>query len=169
MKKRKTNITHGLSYHPIYGLWKAIIKRCNSKGVHYKYYRGKGIRVCAEWRNNPKAFVEWAEANGWQEDLQIDRIDNDKNYSPDNCRFATASENCLNSRLLRTNNTSGFRGVSYKKGDKKYEASIKVRRKHYYLGHFVTAIEAAQARDAFVIEHKLHAPLNFPTFTKEAP
>lgn len=74
-----------------------IIERCaNPNHIAYKKYGGRGITVCQEWIDSPQAFVDWALANGFSPELQIDRIDNDKGYSPDNCRWVTARENMRN-------------------------------------------------------------------------
>lgn len=82
----------------IYGIWKGMKKRCyNPKDRRYHRYGGRGITICDEWINNPQAFVEWALENGYQHGLQIDRIDNNGNYSPDNCRFVTLLVNQHNS------------------------------------------------------------------------
>lgn len=61
-----------------------------------KFYTKKGITVCDEWINDFSAFKKWAEENGYSDKLQIDRIDNNKGYSPSNCRFVTPKENCRN-------------------------------------------------------------------------
>lgn len=84
--------------------------RCRTVSrVSYKRYGGRGIRVCKEWEESFEAFEIWAIHNGFHEDLQIDRIDNSKGYSPENCRFVTAKENSRN----RTNNHKiNFRGVA---------------------------------------------------------
>lgn len=161
------NTKHGLRYHPIYPVWKDMISRCyNPAEKCYESYGGRGIIVCPEWRNTPKQFLLWAETHGWQKNLQIDRRNNNKGYSPDNCRFVTPSENTLNTRLIFSDNTSGFRGVSWHKQTKKYRADIQVDGKAHWLGTFQTAIEAARARDAFAIEKGLHTPLNFPDAKK---
>ena len=68
------------------------------------WYRGKGITVCDEWRNSKEAFIEWALANGWKQHLTIDRIDSDKNYSPDNCQWITRRENTLKAAKQRKEN-----------------------------------------------------------------
>jgi len=72
--------------------------RCeNEKHAQYKDYGGRGITVCDEWSmDNAPAFISWAKEYGWQPGLEIDRIDNDKGYSPDNCRIVTRKENCRN-------------------------------------------------------------------------
>lgn len=59
----------------------------------YKWYGGKGVKICDEWLYNPIAFLEWAMANGYQDNLTIDRIDSSKDYCPENCQWITKSEN----------------------------------------------------------------------------
>lgn len=74
-----------------------MIDRCNNpKHIAYKQYGARGISMCQEWLDSPQAFVDWALANGFSPELQIDRIDNSKGYSPDNCRWVTARENIRN-------------------------------------------------------------------------
>ena len=74
-----------------------MIERCtNPNSVGYKRYGARGIAVCQEWVDSPQAFVDWALANGFSPELQIDRIDNNKGYSPDNCRWVTARDNIRN-------------------------------------------------------------------------
>ena len=68
--------------------------RCyNSNKKDYRWYGANGIQVCQEWLNNPQAFEMWAIENGYADNLTIDRIDENKNYCPDNCRWVTAGEN----------------------------------------------------------------------------
>jgi hypothetical protein len=68
--------------------------RChNPKSKYWSRYGGRGIKVFAEWRNDFSAFRDWALGNGYQKDLTIDRIDNDKGYSPSNCQWITREEN----------------------------------------------------------------------------
>ena len=75
-------------------IFKNMIQRCyNKNNKDYKWYGGKGIVICDEWRNNPKSFEEWAMDSGYDDTLTIDRIDEDKNYYPDNCRWILGSQN----------------------------------------------------------------------------
>lgn len=81
----------------LYRIWRNMNYRCISPhAVNYKYYGGKGVSVCEEWRHNYKAFQEWALLNGYNDSLQIDRIDFNGNYSPQNCRWVTISEQSIN-------------------------------------------------------------------------
>lgn len=76
-----------------------MVKRCeNERSDNFKYYGGRGIHVCEEWRVHPDSFIYWGIENGYAPGLEIDRIDNDRGYSPDNCRWVTAKENSRNRR-----------------------------------------------------------------------
>lgn len=88
--------------HPLYDAWRNMKRRCYYKNSKtYKNYGGRGISVCDEWRNDYTAFLKWALTNGWKEHLQLDRIDNNGNYKPNNCRWVTQQENLLNTRHNR--------------------------------------------------------------------
>ena len=130
----KFKYKHGYCKHRLYGLWCDMKKRCYNKTFkQYKDYGGRGIKVCDEWMN-PKVFIDWGKSNGWERGLEIDRIDNDGNYEPDNCRFVTAQVNNCNTRLLRKDNTSGYRGVSFK--NKKWVSNISINNTPIHLGYF---------------------------------
>lgn len=153
------NTTHGVAHMDEYKVLKSIISRCyHENHINYNNYGGRGITVCSEWLLTPASFVQWCWDNGYEKGLKIDRIDNNGNYEPSNCRFITHQENCCNTRLLQKRNTSGFRGVSFY--GNKYKAEITVNNQRSRLGSFNTAEEAALAYDTFVIENNLLHPTN---------
>jgi hypothetical protein len=91
------NKTHGGKGTPIYKVWSCMKERCKATDPkRAPRYLNRGIAVCPEWAEDFPVFRDWAEANGYRHGLQIDRIDNDKGYSPDNCHFVTAKENNQN-------------------------------------------------------------------------
>jgi len=91
---KEANTTHGQSHTRIFNIWSKIKERCyNPKRPAYKNYGGKGVVMCDEWRYDFQMFYNWAMANGYQDDLTIDRIDANGNYEPLNCRWLTLSEN----------------------------------------------------------------------------
>ena len=87
-------LKHGGRYSRLYTIWQSMIKRCeNKKHKFYRYYGGKGVSVCPEWRNSFETFRDWALSNGYQDDLTIDRKESSGNYSPQNCQWITREEN----------------------------------------------------------------------------
>ena len=96
----KASTTHGKRNTRLYSIWNHMKTRCRTKSYHaFRHYGGRGIRVCDEWLNDFQAFYDWAMANGYRDDLSIDRIDSDGNYSPDNCRWSTMAEQNKNKRV----------------------------------------------------------------------
>lgn len=83
----------------LYAIWKAVKTRCYNQHFHaFPRYGGRGITMCDEWRDGFPAFRDWALANGYSDELTLDRIDVDKGYGPDNCRWVTYREQANNTR-----------------------------------------------------------------------
>ena len=151
----ETHKTHGKCYTRLYIIWTKMKDRTlNTKHKHYNGYGGRGITICEEWKNDFMSFYNWAMKNGYSDKLSIDRIDNDGNYCPENCRWTTRVIQQRNQRMQK-NNTSGFKGVSFSKDTNKYRAQIKVNRKQLNLGYFQTAVEGAIAYNNYIIGNNL--------------
>ncbi len=89
--------THGKSKHPLYKIWKTMRQRCNNpRSRKYPIYGGRGIKICSRW-DSFEAFLEDME-KGWSVGLQIDRINNNGNYEPGNCKWSTPQEQSNNTR-----------------------------------------------------------------------
>lgn len=92
--------THGMTGTRIYSIWAHIISRCYNKNTRaYHNYGERGITVCEDWRNNFDSFYKWAIESGYSEELTIDRIDNEKGYFPDNCRWVDDTTQVRNRRV----------------------------------------------------------------------
>ena len=86
----------------LYRVWTNMKTRCqNPKNKNFERWGARGITVCDEWRDSFLAFRDWANNNGFEESLSLDRIDNNKGYSPDNCRWVTAKDQARNTRKNR--------------------------------------------------------------------
>jgi hypothetical protein len=95
----------------LYSIWKNMKKRCYyPKHNSYKYYGGKGIKVCDEWLDDYKAFKSWALSSGYNELLSIDRIDINDDYRPENCRWSTPKQQSYN---RSTHHIITFNGESH--------------------------------------------------------
>ena len=99
---RERNMTHGCTHEPWYPTYKTMMQRCGhwegTSEHHRRNYRDRGITVCELWQKSPLDFGDWLFAHGWHRGLQIDRIDNSRGYSPENCRVVTPKVNANNRR-----------------------------------------------------------------------
>jgi len=106
-KLKELNKTHGETNTRLYHIWRGIKERCNvNTNKAYKWYGAKGIKIYAPWNNDYVKFRDWAKNNGYRDDLSIDRINNNGNYEPSNCRWVD--------KIAQGNNKSNNRWVTYK-------------------------------------------------------
>ena len=155
-----SRVTHGLTHHRLYKTWRSMMQRCNNQKIAtYKYYGGRGIKVCDRWKD-VRNFIEDVYPD-FQEGKTLDRIDTNGNYEPSNCRWVDNFIQARNTRRLQKNNTSGYRGVSLHKNTNKWSAIIGVDKKKIRIGYFKTAEEGARAYDKYVIDNNLEHPTNF--------
>ena len=163
------NKWHGFAGTRIYKIYRGMISRCYEKGnTSYPRYGGRGITVCDEWRKDVRNFVKWVEGQGVTEDMigvradqvSLDRINNNKNYSPENCKFSSQKVQTRNTRLIFANNTSSLRGVTLSKETGRYNTRITINDKNVDLGYSNNRLEAAKLYNDYVIKNKLEHTLN---------
>jgi len=152
-KIKNLKYSHGMAGTRLYNIWANMKQRCCDINLpSYKDYGGRGITVCKSWRQDFQAFYDWAMPNGYRETLSIDRIDNSKGYSPNNCRWVTMDIQAKN-RRIRSTNKSGISGVAYKKSINKWIAGISINGKQVHIGSYSTKEEAVKARQELELAH----------------
>lgn len=144
--------------HPYYHIWTGMKQRCSNRR-HRDYFRygGRGIRVCEEWRSSFDTFVN---DMGVRPSAlhSLDRINNDGNYEPRNCRWATKQDQVANRRLQK-NNTLGYRGVHL--NGNRWAAQVNYQGHVFHFGQYDTVVEAAYVRDQVAMQLNANASLNF--------
>lgn len=144
-------VLHGLSKSKLYPVWYSMVTRCTDRSYSgFENYGGRGISLCDDWYDLTK-FYTWAIANGYSYDLQLDRIDNNGNYEPSNCRFVSRRVNNNNQR--RRTSTLGYTGVASKGSN--YRAHVSVMYRSIHIGMFPTIKEAVEARNQYIRDNNL--------------
>lgn len=150
----KKRTTHGYGRHPLIKIhWRTINCCTNKESEFYHRYGGRGIKVCEEWKD-PLNFINWCLENGYKEGLTIDRINNDGNYEPNNCRWVSLFVNASNKNTYK-NNKSGYSGIHFFKPTKKWSATVRYENKVNCLGHYYSKKEALEARNKFIRDNNL--------------
>ncbi len=146
-------IKHGMATTRLYQCWADMKQRCNNPhNQFYARYGGRGITYCESWEDF-EPFMQWALSNGYSDLLTLDRINNDGNYTPDNCKWSTQAEQAANKK--QKPNKFGYTGVHERVYKDKHSYIANVTRKHklYYVGIYSTPYEAHCARESFIKEH----------------
>lgn len=153
LNRVKTSVrkkTHGLTKSSEYKSWSSAKERCyNINNGDYPEYGGRGITVCDRWLNSFESFLE--DMGERPKGFSLDRIDTDKGYSPENCRWADAKTQAYNRRRYSFN-ISGKSGVTWNKKASRWEVRISKDCKEYYLGFFTILEDAIKCREAAEIE-----------------
>ena len=145
---------HGDYLHKLYQVHRAMLQRCfNSNNQAYEHYGARGISVCQEWLDY-SVFKEWAISNGYSDDYSIDRLDVNAGYSPGNCCWAGKTQQARNRRAQK-GYSSRYIGVSWDTERNKWSACVGINNKTIPLGRFDRELDAALARDEYILQNNL--------------
>ena len=155
-RTRERHFKHGLKRHRLYTIWSHMKRRCyNNSTKYYSYYGGRGIDVCEEWRNDFLRFYYWAIENDYAKDLALDRIDNNKGYTPENCRWVDMT--------TQANNKRNNRHITYR-GETKTLAQWA-----RHLGICAAVLRQRLSRYGWAVEKAFTTPLQKRTQKKDTP
>lgn len=160
---RDIRTTNGSASNKYYYIWASQKKRCRNKtSQSYKHYGARGVTFSDEFLdfNIWNTYILSLENCG-EDKYSIDRIDNNKGYERGNLRWATKETQARNTRKIHAHNTSGYRGVSWSKQNKKWIAKIMINRKTINIGQFDKSIDGAYAYDKYVRDNNLEHTQNF--------
>ena len=155
---QKESVTvHGFSTKEksLYNVYRHMLGRCYGgpeKEPQWEDYGGRGIQVCEEWKKSIDSFMQWAR-NGYSPGLEIDRINNNGNYCPENCRWVNKNVNRLNQRSIRKDNTSGYRGVSFHKKSGLWVWYVNANGKRVWGSLCDSPKEAAEKRNEYILDN----------------
>lgn len=142
--------------NPLYMTWKRLKQRCyNPNYKYYEYYGGRGIKVCDRWQGTDGYLNFLEDMREKPEGLTLDRRDNDGDYSPDNCRWATRTTQQINQRL-RKDNTSNVKGVHWFKNANLWQVYIDCKGKRKNIGYFKDKQAAINARKSAELDRLLN-------------
>ena len=145
--------THGMKGTRIYSIWQNMNARCfKTYSTSYKDYGERGITMLPSWKDSFEVFYAWAQENGYSPDLEIDRVDTNGDYSPDNCRWT--NKNVQNANRNQAKNAEGLYTGVYKHGNK-YKLMVGYLSVPTYLGLFGSEEEAAIARNLYIEQNNL--------------
>lgn len=157
---------HGKHGTPIYKKWRSMHSRVNSNDkIHKPRYKDRGIVVCERWQDFTNFYNDMSES--YVKGAELDRIDNNGNYEPNNCRWVTHKENSNN--RSKYHNKTGYTGIHYRKEKDWYEANICINRKPKHIGVYKNLKEAVNGRKEYIINlnEKLGTNYKYENFKDE--
>jgi len=146
--------THGYRNTRLYRVYTAMVQRCtNPNNRSYPRYGGRGVTICSQWAVDIESFLAWAVSSGYSDELELDRENVNKGYSPENCRWATPTTQSRNRRTQK--HSSIYTGVHFRSAKNKWVSAITVNKKRITIGSFDTEEAAWKARCSYIDANNL--------------